>query len=605
MMYSKLLLAAIFLTATPAFSQESHTQSYRIHSHNDYEQPIPFWTAYYAGAGSIEVDIFLENGAILVAHDKKDLDPARSIQTLYLNPLQQLLKKHNGWLSKDSSYRLQLLVDLKSPTNPCLDTLVAILKTYPDIINSNRIQIVLSGNRPEVADFEKYPSYILYDGLPWEKYPEKVTHRVPILSASLRKYTNWNGKGNIPKAEKEALIKVISETHIKGKKIRFWGAPDFLNAWYELGKLRIDFMNTDRLHELAGFMKNYNANSFQNNEKSQAVYQPSYRSDGSKKAPKNIILLIGDGMGLAHIHAAYTANFNALNLYNFRITGLSRTSSHDSYITDSAPGSTAFSAGIKTNNRAVGVDHTGVAVPLLPVYMKEKGKRNIIVSTGDITDATPADFYAHQPERNSSEAILRDLANEPIDLLMGAAPNGFDAIIRSTMPQFKLADSPAAIPEKSTDRWVVLDKKADFSIQRGRSNWAVEAFTKAVQYGAHNKAGFFLMQEGAQIDNGGHNNKLSYLVTELLDFDQVVKAALEFADKNGETLVIVTADHETGGLTLVNGDPAQGLVRGHFSTNDHTAIPVPVFAYGPRSYLFSGVYENTAIHQKIKEAVSK
>jgi alkaline phosphatase len=89
----------------------------------------------------------------------------------------------------------------------------------------------------------------------------------------------------------------------------------------------------------------------------------------------------------------------------------------------------------------------------------------------------------------------------------------------------------------------------------------------------------------------------------MIDFDQVVKAALEFADKDGETLVIVTADHETGGLTLVNGDPAKGSVSGHFSTNDHTATPVPVFAYGPRSYLFTGVYENIAIHHKIREAL--
>jgi alkaline phosphatase len=597
-----LLLAVSGLLPNPSKGQENQP-GYTIHSHNDYEQPIPFWTAYYAKAGSIEVDIYLEMGQILVGHDKEDLRPERTIQALYLDPIRQQLKEHKGWLGADSSYRVQLLVDIKSPTNPCLDTLIAILKTYPEIIGSRQIQIVLSGNKPPVADFGKYPAFILYDGLPWEKYDPSITNRVPLLSANLRKYTSWNGKGIIPATERAALEKVIRETHQLGKKIRFWNAPDFINAWYELGKLGVDYMNTDHIPELAGFMEKFKNSTFINNQPASSVYQPSYRSDGAKKAPKNIILLIGDGMGLAHIHAGYTANFNKLNLYQFRATGLSLTSSYDSYITDSAPGSTAFSAGIKTNNRAVGVDHTGVAVPLLPVFMKAKGKKTAVITTGDISDATPADFYAHQSERNSSEAILKDLAKEPIDLLMGAGQSNFPSIISSALPQFKLAETVSALSPTANGKWIVLEERAGKSMLRGRGNWAVEAFNKAIQFLSGSQKGFLLVQEGSQIDNGGHNNHLPTLVAELLDFDQVVKAALEFADKDGETLVIVTADHETGGLTLVNGDPAKGSVSGHFSTNDHTATPVPVFAYGPRSYLFTGVYENTAIHHKIKEAL--
>jgi alkaline phosphatase len=598
-----LLFSFLLAGATQVKSQEKSTLSYRIHSHNDYEQPIPFWTAYHAKAGSIEVDIYLANGGILVAHDKEDLHPDKTIQKLYLDPLRQLIKENQGQLSADKNYAVQLLIDIKSPTNPCLDTLISILKTYPEIIHSKRIQLVLSGNKPPVADFANYPDFILYDGLPWENYPASITQRVPLLSANLQKYTKWNGKGIIPEKERKELEKVIAETHAKGKKIRFWNAPDFINAWYELGKLGIDYMNTDHIPELAGFMEKSSNTGFQNKEKPTGIYQPGYKSDGAKKAPKNIILLIGDGMGLAQIHAAYTANFNQLNLYQFKTTGLSRTSSYDSYITDSAPGSTAFSAGIKTNNRAVGVDHTGVAVPLLPIFMREKGKKTAILTTGDITDATPADFYAHQSERSSSEAILKDLAKEPIDLLMGSGQIGFENIIRKIMPEFQVSHTLEAVPDQLSQKWVVLEERAGKSLLKGRGNWAVEAFKKSTAVLSTNKAGFFLVQEGAQIDWGGHNNHMAMIVQELLDFDQVVKAALEFADQNGETLVIVTADHETGGLTLVNGDPSQGIVNGHFSTNDHTATPVPVFAYGPRSYLFSGVYENTAIHTKIKEAL--
>ncbi len=493
------LLCSFFLISNAVYSQEKVSPTYRIHSHNDYEQPIPFWMAYHAKAGSIEVDIYLEKGGIWVAHDKEDLRPDRTIQSLYLNPLRQLLTEFNGQLSADKDYAVQLLIDIKSPTNPCLDTLVSILKTYPEIIQSKRIQLVLSGNKPPVAAFGNYPDFILYDGLPWENYSPSITARVPLLSANLQQYTKWNGKGIIPEKERQSLLKVISETHAKGKKIRFWNAPDFINAWYELGKLGVDYMNTDHLPELSGFLEKAAMTSFQNPGAPTGLYQPTYKTDGSRKAPKNIILLIGDGMGLAQVHAAYSANFNRLNLYQFRITGLSRTSSYDSYITDSAPGSTAFSAGIKTNNRAVGVDHTGVAVPLLPVFMKEKGKKTAILTTGDITDATPADFYAHQSERSSSEAILKDLAKEPIDLLAGSGQAGFDALIRQSMPDFEVTTSIAGLPDQLQKKWIVVEEKAGQSMLKGRGNWAVEAFQKSTTLLAQNKAGFFWFRKGRKL----------------------------------------------------------------------------------------------------------
>jgi alkaline phosphatase len=152
------------------------------------------------------------------------------------------------------------------------------------------------------------------------------------------------------------------------------------------------------------------------------------------------------------------------------------------------------------------------------------------------------------------------------------------------------------------EKWIVVDKQAGLSMLHGRGDWLQRAFSKTVDILAGNKNGFFLMTEGAQVDYGGHANNLPYVATEVMDFDQVVGAALEFADKNGETLVIVTADHETGGLSLLDGDYEKGYVSGQFSSNDHSAIPVPVFAYGPRSTLFRGVYENTAIFSKMLKA---
>jgi len=160
-----------------------------------------------------------------------------------------------------------------------------------------------------------------------------------------------------------------------------------------------------------------------------------------------------------------------------------------------------------------------------------------------------------------------------------------------------------SIAHNTTSRWVLTEERAGKSVLNGRGNWLQQAFGKAVAQLSSSKAGFFLMVEGAQVDYGGHANDLPYVVAEVQDLDRVVADAMKFADGNGETLVIVTADHETGGLTLLNGNYATASVSGQFATNDHTATPVPVFAYGPMAQLFTGVYENTAIFGKMLQAM--
>jgi len=140
-------------------------------------------------------------------------------------------------------------------------------------------------------------------------------------------------------------------------------------------------------------------------------------------------------------------------------------------------------------------------------------------------------------------------------------------------------------------------------MQEGRGDWLTTAFEKVSAALSNNSNSFFMMEEAAQIDYGGHANNMEYVVKEVIDFDAAISKAIEFADTHQGTLVIITGDHETGGLTLHDGNYQQQTVNGHFATNDHTGIPVPVFAYGYRSYLFDGVYENTAIFNKIKEAI--
>lgn len=222
--------------------------------------------------------------------------------------------------------------------------------------------------------------------------------------------------------EKElALLKVaVNKAHQLNKPVRFWDAPDFINAWYQFMHLGVDYINTDNIVALSAFLKNLPKTSFTSTANTYTAYKPSYETDGVNKPVKNLILLIGDETSLAQLYAGYTANKGSLNIFNIMNIGISKTSSYDNYVTDSGPGSTAISSGVKTNNRFVGADHTGTTLPLIPDFLQRKNIRTGLVTCGDIADATPADFYAHQSERDNAASVLKDLENSSVDILMGS-----------------------------------------------------------------------------------------------------------------------------------------------------------------------------------------
>lgn len=336
------------------------------------------------------------------------------------------------------------------------------------------------------------------------------------------------------------------------------------------------------------------------------IYQPAYQSDGAKRPVKNVILLIGDGMGLAQIQAALTANGGALHLGMFRHIGLSRTEAEGADITDSAAGATAMASGRKTRNRYVGMDTAGRPLTTIPDTLQQYRIRSGIISCGDITDATPAAFYAHQPERSRSFAIAADLPGGNIDILVGCNRRSFtgnpDTQLMAKLQQqgFRdVKDLEAFKQARSGKQLVLLDRAACKPVKNGRGNMLQTSLQKTVELLSQNNGRFFIMAEGAQIDHGGHANDLPYVITELHDFDNAVGDALRFADRNGETLVVVTADHETGGLSLLEASAKRRTVRGHFSTKGHTNLMVPVFAYGPGAAEFMGMYPNTDIYRKI------
>ncbi|WP_029286611.1 alkaline phosphatase [Pedobacter sp. R20-19] len=582
------------------------------HSHNDYKQQIPLLEAYYVGMGSIEADVFYRDGELYVAHESKEIKPGKTLKKIYLDPLVALFRENGNQPYASATQKLQLVIDIKEDYKHVLATLIKQLKGYESVFdqskNPSAIKIVMSGDVPPADQFGQYPQMIFFDGRPGRKYTDEQLKHIGMISDDLSHFSVWNGKGTPTPPDLEKMKKVIAEAHQMGKPFRFWATKDSPNSWKELEQMGADWIGTDRPNALGEFYKNRDKLEYTNTKKYQP-YQPIYKNDGLPKKVKNVILLIGDGMGLAQIQAGLSANFGQLNMINIQHIGLSRTEASNSDFTDSAAGATAMATGQKTNNRYISMDVNGKPLPSIPEILAPIGIKTAIITSGDITDATPAAFYAHQIERTMSQEIAADFQNSAVEVLIGSRRKSFvenkDANLMQKLKakgyqlQNNLNEFTAATSGKQL---VLLEDSVTRSILKGRGEMLKKSLTKSMELLSKNKKGFFIMAEGAQIDHGGHANDLPYAVTELHDFDRMVGEAMRFADQDGETLVIVTADHETGGLSLLDASYKKGTVRGNFSTDDHTNIMVPVFAYGPGSQNFTGVYPNTEICRRILHA---
>jgi len=337
----------------------------------------------------------------------------------------------------------------------------------------------------------------------------------------------------------------------------------------------------------------------------------NYVQPSGKKQPKNIILMIGDGMGLAQVYSAMTANGGHLFLENFKNIGFSETYSSDNYITDSAAGGTALSAGIKTYNGAIGVDPDKQPVPNIREMAEKKGLKTGLVSTSAITHATPASFIAHASSRNSYEDIAADFLKTNIDVFIGGGIKNFEDRKDGKNLSKELEEKGYQVLYNIDDiQKIKSGKLAGFTAQEhdapmpDRGEILVPATQTAINLLSQGKKGFFLMVEGSEIDFLAHENKTPGVVLETLDFDRAIGAALKFAASNGETLIIVTADHETGGMTLNGGDYKTGKVIGKFTSGGHTGIAVPVYAFGPGAEQFTGFMENTDIAKKMMKLLN-
>ena len=344
-------------------------------------------------------------------------------------------------------------------------------------------------------------------------------------------------------------------------------------------------------------------------------YELDQNSHEFQDYPTNIILLIGDGMGLTQISAAMYSNNNRLALAKFPVIGFHKSHAANELITDSAAGGTAIACGIKTNNGNIGTDENGLSTESILEELDSMDYSTGMIVTSTIVHATPAAFAAHRARREMYEEIALDYLNANVDLLIGGGRQYF---------QNREMDDRNLINEFEKKGYVVMDQlyttmnkikwpldknllyftadKQPLTVSSGR-DYLSFAVRQGVQFlEQKSNKGFFLLVEGSQIDWMNHANDGRGVVMETLDFDRAIWEAIQYANSKGNTLVLVTADHESGGMSI-EAESRMNKLKYGFTTNGHTAAMIPVFAYGPGSNLFRGIYDNTSIYHKMRAAL--
>lgn len=220
------------------------------HSHNDYAQKYPFKTAFNTKMGSIEADVHFLNGNLYVAHDKEHIKQSRTLEKLYLKPLEEAIKT-------GKAYPLVLLIDIKSQADSTLDAVVKQIAQHSAFFNGDSpVKFVISGNRPKPERWIYYPFFIQFDGRPTETYTDEQWQRIGMVSDNFEKYVTTKGQKDIDSITADKLKSVIENTHKQGKKMRFWATPDTKNVWKTLAEMGVDFINTDSPKALSKFLDN-------------------------------------------------------------------------------------------------------------------------------------------------------------------------------------------------------------------------------------------------------------------------------------------------------------------------------------------------------------
>lgn len=340
------------------------------------------------------------------------------------------------------------------------------------------------------------------------------------------------------------------------------------------------------------------------------------------KAPKdekvkNIILIIGDGMGLGATAAWMINQDYAPTCFDrAQYSAVVKTYSANSKTTDSAAAATAIATGHKTNNSMLGMLPDGSKPASIAELAKDKGLSTGIVVTSFVVDATPGGFYAHVKNRQDRKDIVEDLIRFRPDVIVGGGRKYFkdkkytdvNLIDKAVGEGFSYVETP----EKFYSTWTtpvlgLLDEGKQLEEAEINSDLLNDLAEHTYEILEKNKKGFFAMIEGSHIDHAAHANNTDEVLWWMEEFDKLVNSAFDYADTHKGTLVIVTADHETGGVSLVPG--SKDFTKGEsglevkYSTTSHTASPVILYSYGASSWRFAGVMENTDIFKRMKSVL--
>ncbi len=336
---------------------------------------------------------------------------------------------------------------------------------------------------------------------------------------------------------------------------------------------------------------------------------------------RNVIFLIGDGMGLGQVTLARVkavGTSGKLNIERFPVCGLVRTHSADNLVTDSAAAATALACGIKTRNKMIGIAPDGTRYETLLEVAQAKGMATGLVVTSNITHATPAAFASHVRARSSEDLIAEQLLAAKINVLLGGGRKFF---LASAEPNGPRKDKRNLIEEARQAGYTYVETAEE--LQNVQASHVLGLFAPghmttltpepplvvmarkalglltASQGAAENTRGFFLMIEGSQIDMAAAKNDAAGCVRQMLLFDQAIAIAVEFALKDRHTLVLVTADHETGGLAIPSGNVSGQNAKAAWGGKGHTATPVPIYALGPGAQTFTGILDNTEVSARV------
>lgn len=351
------------------------------------------------------------------------------------------------------------------------------------------------------------------------------------------------------------------------------------------------------------------------------VLAPSVAKD---KAPKNekvdkIILLIGDGMGLGVTSAwMVDRNYQPTSFDRAQYVGISKTYSLNSRVTDSAAGGTAIAAGHKTNNSMLGMLPDGTKLESVAEAAKEAGKSIGLIVTSNLLDATPAAFYAHTESRGNFRQVEEDLIAFLPDVIVGGGRGNFTSekwedgnmLDKAVAAGMNVVETPEAFYSINSLESPVLglfDEGSYPMVIDRDSDYLADCLNHTLDLFSNNRKGFFIMAEGSHIDHAAHANNTEQLLFEMEEFDKAVNAAMDYADTHKGTLVIVTADHDTGGASLVSGNKDFHLgdsgIGVKYTTTGHAGTPVIIYAYGASAWKFSGVMENSDINTRMREVL--